>query len=532
MSLASSLVSLFAAFTVDGIHPRDPALARLFGFGSATHSGVNVNADKVLALPAIYRATAILANVVMKTPFHVYRSTDSGMEPDTKHPSHHSIAVKANPDLLPPILRQWMTSQAILRGNSYAAIYRPNWPLGPVELIPLPVDSTRPVRFRNGGEVSLDAGLDGRLGYTTMIGAERRTLWAEDVIHLHGPGPNPYYGYDVVDLLAETFGGAIASAEYRNRFFGQGAAPAGFVTMEGQVDEEDEEYYLKTIRAASEGLGKAHRIQLLESGMKFQQVSIDPEKAQLIEGQQLDARFLAMAIGIKVHKIIDSANSSYNSLEQANQEHKDDDLIPWFCRWSMELSDKLLTEEQLITGSHVIGPDTESMEWVPFRERWEVMGKAVNEGLVYRDEARRKLNLPPAADDENGKRFRIPSNIVFEDEEPEAEPMPQPPAMPPDDTEDPETDEGGDDDLEEVSAAYLEKIERRLWKTAVAKARRGVKAFIHWVDHLESEPGPKTLQERIDHLYKRIRGRCDDATLQATSAAELISIIERDANHE
>ena len=71
-----------------------------------------------------------------------------------------------------------------------------------------------------------------------------------------------------------------------------------------------------------------HRIMVLEEGAKFHQWTVDPAKAQFLEGLQFDYRQLANIIGIKVHKLIDTANSAYASLEQANSEHRDDDLLP------------------------------------------------------------------------------------------------------------------------------------------------------------------------------------------------------------
>ena len=51
-----------AATTISPTHPRDPALAKIFGIGQNTKSGVKVDEEMVLALPAAWRAVNIIFN--------------------------------------------------------------------------------------------------------------------------------------------------------------------------------------------------------------------------------------------------------------------------------------------------------------------------------------------------------------------------------------------------------------------------------------------------------------------------------------
>jgi HK97 family phage portal protein len=504
-----------AATSIDPIHPRDPALAKLFGLGTGTFSGVDVNHDKVLALPAIMRGVSIISNGMAKLPFYVFREQDDGHDWDKSHPSWTVVSRKPHRDITDGTFRQTLNAWAMLWGNGYAYIDRPNWPRGPLQLIPMLPDRTWPYRVTESGEVSADADSSGMLRYATHVGGEVRTLDASEVLHIRGIGPNPYVGYNIVDLLRETFGGAIASQEFGHRFFGQGANPAGWVEMGGSMDEEAEERFMKSMSKAITGLGKTHKIALLEEGAKFHKWSVDPDAAQFLETKSLDIRLLAMAIGIKVHKLIDGANSSYSSLEQANQEHKDDDLMPWVCRWREEMEDKLLTEKQKESGSHSIDIDDEAMQWVPFRERASGVVELYNNGLIDKDEGRRKVNFGPSKVD-RAKDFKTPANIVFEDDEPEAMTVaPMPPA--PDEPED-------DARLLSVSLAYMDRMAVRLSKDAQTKSK-SAEAFDKWLTALSAESGPLPLQPSIDQLYAYVQTESKNCLLSTVTDAELAEAV-------
>lgn len=524
MKLLSSLRRMLG-FTVDGTHPRDPNLAKLFGLGTTPQAGVQVDHNNVMALPAVMRAINIIANGVAKVPFYVFSQQDGGESQtwDRTHPSWDAVVRKPNTDITAGVFRQTMTAWALRYGNAVAYIDRPGWPNGgPVEFIPLLPDRTKPVRITEDlvKRYNLDEESIGKLYYHTQIGDTEIAYEASNCLHIRGLGDNPYWGMDVVDVLRESFSGAMASQEFGHRFYGRGANPAGFIEMPAGMEEDAEARFIESIRRGSEGMGKAHRFMVLEEGSKFHKWSVDPDKAQFLEGKQFDVRTIAMAIGIKVHKLIDSANSSYNSLEQANQEHKDDDLMPWICRWREEMNDKLLTETQKRAESHAIDIDDEALEWSPFSDRATGVVELYNNGLVTKDEGRRRVNFGPSRA-ATATRFRKPSNIDFEDDvrvSTEA-----PPASPPDGDED--TSEAK---LQIVTTAYLERIARRIGKQASTKATKGGKEFCGWLDSLDTEKAPEVIQGDVDALFadaREVLGAVAESATEEDLSAEVAAAV-------
>lgn len=533
-----------AALTFDGANPRDAAISKMLGVGGKTEAGVRVDHLSVMGLPAVMRAVNIISNGVAKVPFYVFKeSEDGGRTWDREHQAWRAVAVKPCEEMSSYTFRKTMTAWAILWGNAVAYIDRKNWGSsemkGAVDMVPLPPDKTFPIRVSRQmiEKYSIDESFLGKLYYATSVGGKRVTYPAADCLHIRGLGPNPHWGYDIVEVLREAFGGAAAAQSFGNLFYGNGANPAGIIEMPTGLDEEAEERFATSIKRGMEGMGRAHRVMILEEGSKFHQLTIDPAKAQFLEGKQFDIRLLAMAIGIKVHKLIDSANSSFNSLEQANQEHKDDDLMPWIKTWEAEMADKLLTAEQINSGSHSIGIDDEALEWSPFGDRSKGVVELYNNGLIDKDEGRRRVNFGPSKTP-FASRYRMPANIGWEGETAAvvatADPEPQR-----DDRAAEVQREEIEAALQQLKAANLLRIARRLGKLATSKAAKkdGGKEFLAWVDSLASEEAPVTqMQADVDALYGSLRDAmtavADTAKAEELEAAAGVAVAEWIAKYE
>lgn len=523
-----------------GYHTSDPRLLNMLGFSGTTTAGVSMNHSEMIGLPAIKRGIEILSNKVASVPFYVFKNNpDETKTWDKKHPSWRAVAIKPNDEIKRLDFVRTMTSWAIGWGNAVAYIDRPNWPspYGKTELIPLLPDRTRPVRITAGAAQKYDIADDlvGKLYYETRIGNEYQYYEADSCLHIRGLGPNPYWGYDICELLIESLGSVKARQEFGARFYGQGANPAGFLEHPGTIGEDAAERIKQSIAQQSEGMGRAHRYLLLEEGMTFKALTVDPQKAQFLEGMQFDYRVVANIIGIKVHKLIDAATNSYNSLEMAESEHRDDDIIPWVNQWRGEYETKLLTEYQQNNMTHSVTCDDEYLDgWVSFSDRASGVVELHNNNLITRDEGRRRLNFGPS-NERDGRRFMAPMNIDFTDQKNLVDSAvgsggTQPPARRPADDDAPDDNDTPDDDttednapddapdetaaigelagavvFEELSQAWLCKIRRRLGKQAVKLAGKDTAGFIDWVDGLETESAPGSIQPRVDALYAGIK---------------------------
>jgi len=68
-------------------HPKDPAIAAMFGGGSMSSAGIDVNEKNALQSSAVYACIRVLAETVAHVPLIMYRRTDKGRMRAVDHPS-------------------------------------------------------------------------------------------------------------------------------------------------------------------------------------------------------------------------------------------------------------------------------------------------------------------------------------------------------------------------------------------------------------------------------------------------------------
>lgn len=519
----SSVLGRSAAFTVDGAHPRDPVLAKWFG-GDKSLSGVRVDEHSGLALPGIWRGINVVANAIMKTPVDVYRVGELGQSVDKNHPNRNFVRPngKVNDHMSVGRFRRTMQLHAMWWGNGLAYIARRAD--GSVEeIIPLLPDRSGLGRFRGDGSVSENIDdSDAQLMYYSRIGGKFFKFLPDNVLHICGASLNGLWGMHIVDLMRETLGGHIATKEHGHRFFGQGANVAGFVTMPKGLEEEDEERFIKSLQKATSGLGKSHRIIALEEGSNFTAATMTNEDAQFLATKEFDMREQALIIGVQTSKVGDRQKQSYSSLEMSNQEHKDDDLAPWMFTWSEEYSHKLLREQELQDESHVVAFDDTILEWVPYQQRIEGAEKAYNSGMIDQDEARDLISYPPAQNNPNSGKFRIPLNIGYEGDPQGNVRRPRTPEP----AADPDQQQAGPSAREnELTRHLLETAIRRLSKQATAKAQLGGGAFCEWLDSIEGNQGPAAIHEQSTAMVTEFRSRLNQI-VETVTEPELTGAVE------
>lgn len=475
----------WAAETIDGVHPRDPALVRIFGGGARTTSGVAIDETRALGYPALWRGVNILCNGVSKVPLFVLRKEGRKKHRDTSHPAYARLRRSANEEMPAGRFRKTLQHHALLWGNGYAHISRDEAGR-PIELITLLPDRTKPFRTD-----------DGQMLYRTVIGGQTRTFLKDNVLHIPGLGFDGMMGYPVVEILRESIGLGMAAREFGSRFFGQGANAAGIVTLPNGMDEEAEENFLKSIHQAHAGLGVSHRIMLLEDGAKFQSTTIEPEHAQFLQTREFEIREIANIIGVQPHKLGDPSRKSYNSLEQSNQEHLDDDLEPWFCAWEEECESKLLTEEEKASESHVIEFERKALMRTNLAARTSHYASGRQWGYYSANDVRALENMDDIG--EQGDVYMIPTNMAPANAPITTPDVDDPPAMPDESVASPtieheiEAKSRVTPEQSESLRGLVEDTLRRIAKRFGNQARKSAKtpnSYCKWLDDCKENNHP------------------------------------------
>jgi len=141
-------------------------------------------------------------------------------------------------------------------------------------------------------------------------------------------------------MAKNAIGMSLATEEYGASFFANGANPGGVLEHPGVI--KDIQRVKDSWNSAYQGSRNAHRIAVLEEGMKFQAIGIPPEQAQFLETRKFQINEIARIFRVPPHMVGDLEKSSFSNIEQQSLEFVKYTLDPWVVRWEQSLQQSLL----------------------------------------------------------------------------------------------------------------------------------------------------------------------------------------------
>lgn len=298
-----------------------------FLFGGTT-SGKMVNERTAMQTSVVYACIRILAESIASLPLHVYeRTPDGGKEIRPEHPLYILLHDEPNPEMTSFVFRETLMSHLLLWGNAYSQIIR-NGKGYPVALYPMLPD-----------RMSVDRNSAGELVYTYQSDKGAINLNRDSVLHIPGLGFDGLIGYSPIAMAKNAIGMALATEEYGAAFFANGANPGGVLEHPGVVKDRDR---LRESWQSQFSGANAHKVAVLEEGLKFHQMSIPPEQAQFLETRKFQINEIARIFRVPPHMVGDLEKSSFNNIEQQSLEYVKYTLDPWVIRWEQSLQRSLI----------------------------------------------------------------------------------------------------------------------------------------------------------------------------------------------
>jgi len=317
------------------LHPRDPALAELFGVRPAA-AGVDVSERTAISWPALSCGIRLIAETIGMLPVDVCRRRDRGRDILDNHPAAR-VLDDPNPEQTAFEFKEMLQSHALWWGNGYAQIIRNKGGI-PIELWPLSPD--RVTVFRDGA-----MNLIYRIGLPREpygMAATSVLLPADEVLHIRGFTRYGLMGDRMTQTFRETIGLGLATELFGALFFGQGANAGGVITHPAQLTEEAQERLRKQKENQVAGISRAHRVMILEEGMTWHQTSVDPEKAQFLGTRQFQVVEASRILRIPPHLLYDLTRGTFSNIEQQGIEFVTYTMMPWAVRWEQRLRKMLL----------------------------------------------------------------------------------------------------------------------------------------------------------------------------------------------
>jgi HK97 family phage portal protein len=303
--------------------------------GLPTAAGVDVSPDTALAIAAVFACVRVRAETVGMLPLHLYRQQGRSKVVARDHEWYRILTARPNPWQSASDFRQMMQGHVDQRGNAYALkVYRGRTP---ASLVPLNPDRME-VKQQPNGEV--------RYLYRQPGAATPTTYYADEVFHLKGLSAGGLVGLSVVGALRETLGGAMATQQFANRLWSQGALMRGILTTDKKLGPEGRKRLRDAFEEAAVGAKNQHSTPVFEEGLTFQSLSLLPDDAQFLETRKYARAEIAGAFRVPAHMINDLEKATFSNIEELGREFIMYNMMPAFVMWEQAINGQLVGDDE------------------------------------------------------------------------------------------------------------------------------------------------------------------------------------------
>lgn len=343
----SRSVNIFG-FEIQVRHNRKPAavLAKNFEekqmewFGySPSKAGVPVTAESSIRAASVFSCVRILSEAVAMLPLILYRRVEKngreGKERATNHPLYRLLHLEPNDEQTSFEFRELLQRHLVLRGNAFAFI---DWARnGRVRrLIPLHPD-------RVGFEK-----VKGQLQYSYRHpDSNVQSIFDPyEVMHLRGLSTDGLRGLSPIETAREAVGLSIATEEYGARFFANGTHVGTYLETPNELGEKARKNLQESMSSNYGGVVNAHKIPILENGLKMQRLNMSTRDAQFIESRRFQLLEICRIFRVPPHKVYELERATFSNIEQQSIDFVTDSIQPWITRWEQRLNMSLLNESE------------------------------------------------------------------------------------------------------------------------------------------------------------------------------------------
>lgn len=238
-----------------------------FNMGTA---GVIVNERTVLSLMVVSTCIRVLGDAVAGLRPRVYRQKGLEPSPEDKQVAPPPVIAAPYADITRRDGDFRRVASLGLGGNIFTLVVARDDRGNATQVQGLPP-----------GAIKVEM-VEGRKCY--FLGAAGKELPADDIIHTPWMSlEGGLVGLNPIEIGVNGFGIPIAAEQYVQRYYGQGMHPTGILSLEKPLRPEDSKRLKNELSVKHGGLSQAHTPMILDSAAKWQQISITPETAQLLE---------------------------------------------------------------------------------------------------------------------------------------------------------------------------------------------------------------------------------------------------------
>jgi len=244
-------------------------------------------------------------------------------------------------------------------------------------------------------------------GFIYQYGEEKIPLSTEQIIYFPMPDPtNPYGGVGYAQAGAIELDSELYASQWNRNFFYNSARPDAALEYEDELSEEQYNRVREQWSVRHGGLTHAHKLAILEGGVKYKQIQIAQKDMDFTELRKQTRENLLFAFGMPLSVMGISEN-----VNRANAEAGDYTFARWLIKPRLTRIRNKLNEQLIPLFPKAKGVEIDFDEVVPetIEQKQGLAESGVKAGWMTINEARKLNGLDPTS---GGDVFLIPMNLI------------------------------------------------------------------------------------------------------------------------
>lgn len=359
--------------------------------GTVSGGSSKIDENVALSISSVSAATDLITSTIARLPINLYKKgskgeyitvEDSRMFLLNKEPNHIQTAIT---------FKKRMILDYLFHGNSY--VY-PEWNRN--DLVALHHIPARDVTIEKYADPNLPFVVNGRIRISSQGGQSIELTPDELMIILKG-SEDGLQSEGILDLNADLLKLALNQQEYSSSILQNGSLPLAILSSPTKLSDKAMQRIKQSWSSAYQGGKNAGKTVVLEEGMQYNPVSLNPNELDLSTSKDSTLADIARVFGIPESMINSDANK-YNSNEQNNLHLLQYTLDPVITALESSLNKSLLLESEKDNGySFVV--DRDSILATTEAEKFTTTISAMKGGLLSVNEARARHNMEVISDD-------------------------------------------------------------------------------------------------------------------------------------
>ncbi|BEL67217.1 phage portal protein [Serratia sarumanii] len=362
-------------------------------FGTSS-SGKVVTADKAMQLSAVWACIRLLSESVSTLPMKVYRrEADGSRKLAQDHPAYQVLCRRPNLEMTPSRFMLMVVASICLRGNAFIE----------KKMIGRKLVALNPLLPQNMVVKRLDTG---QLQYTYTEDGKKRVIPVDRVMHIRGFGLDGVCGMMPLSSGRDVFGAAMAVDESAAKIFENGLQTSGYISSKVALNKEQRERLRKYL-AAFAGSKNAGKMMVLEGDLSYQNVTMNPEDAQMLESRAFSIEEICRWFRVPPFMVghVTKQSSWASSVEGMNLIFLTNTLRPLLVNIEQEISRCLLDSDE----DYFAEFSVEGLLRADSVGRAAYYTTALQNGWMSRNDVRRLENLPPIP---GGEIYTVQLNLT------------------------------------------------------------------------------------------------------------------------